>query len=82
MTWYEDFLAFIKEEKVFAHFLTPAPYSSSGGRWDMWRISEFNEVLAFYGLCYWYAWQVTILGLGRSGWGERRGQAARRQAPR
>jgi len=30
----------------------------------MWRISEFNEVLGFYGLCYWYAWQVTILGLG------------------
>jgi acyl-CoA dehydrogenase len=30
----------------------------------MWRISEFNEVLAFYGLCYWYAWQVSILGLG------------------
>ena len=70
MTWYEDFLAFIKEEKVFAHFLTPAPYSSSGGRWDMWRISEFNEVLAFYGLCYWYAWQVTILGLGPIWMGE------------
>ena len=64
MTWYEDFLAFIKEEGVFAHFLTPAAYSRRGGRWDMWRISEFNEVLAFYGLCYWYAWQVTILGLG------------------
>ena len=64
MVWYEDFLAFIKEEGVFAHFLTPAPYSRRGGRWDMWRISEFNEVLAFYGLCYWYAWQVTILGLG------------------
>ena len=70
MAWYEDFLAFIKEEKVFAHFLTPAPYSSSGGRWDMWRISEFNEVLAFYGLCYWYAWQVTILGLGPIWMGE------------
>ncbi len=70
MVWYEDFLAFIKEEKVFAHFLTPAAYSSSGGRWDMWRISEFNEVLAFYGLCYWYAWQVTILGLGPIWMGE------------
>lgn len=62
--WYEDFLEFIKEEQVFAHFLTPAKYSNLGGRWDMYRISEFNEILAFYGLCYWYAWQVTILGLG------------------
>ncbi len=70
MVWYEDFLTFIKEEKVFAHFLTPSAYSAGGGRWDMWRISEFNEVLAFYGLCYWYAWQVTILGLGPIWMGE------------
>jgi len=64
MVWYEDFLAFIKEEKIFADFLTPAQYGGANGRWDMYRISEFNEVLGFYGLCYWYAWQVTILGLG------------------
>ncbi len=64
MVWYEDFLEFIKEEKVFANLLTPEKYSLSGGRWDMYRISEFNEILGFYGLCYWYAWQVTILGLG------------------
>jgi acyl-CoA dehydrogenase len=72
MVWYEDFLAFIKEEKIFADLLTPAAYGEgdSGRRWDMWRISEFNEVLAFYGLCYWYAWQVTILGLGPIWMGE------------
>ena len=33
-------------------------------RWDTSRISAFSEILAFYGLDYWYAWQVTILGLG------------------
>lgn len=64
MVWYEDFLEFIRKEQIFASLLTPSTYSSIGGRWDMWRLSEFNEVLAFYGLCYWYAWQVTILGLG------------------
>lgn len=64
MVWYEDFLEFVKEEKIFASFLTPQGYSRDGGRWDMYRISEFNEILGFYGLCYWYAWQVTILGLG------------------
>ncbi len=65
MVWYEDFLDFIKEEHIFADFLTPARYSTDdNGRWDMYRISEFNEILGFYGLCYWYAWQVTILGLG------------------
>jgi len=64
MVWYQDFLDFIKKEKIFANFLTPRKYSNKEGRWDMYRISEFNEILGFYGLCYWYAWQVTILGLG------------------
>jgi acyl-CoA dehydrogenase len=63
-TWYQDFLDFIKEEQIFSTLLTPAAYGAGDTRWDMWRLSEFNEVLAFYGLCYWYAWQVTILGLG------------------
>ena len=64
MVWYEDFLQFIKGEKIFATLLTPQEYGDGTTRWDMWRLSEYNEVLAFYGLCYWYAWQVTILGLG------------------
>ena len=62
--WYEDFLEFVKREQVFATLLTPAGYGAQDSRWDMWRISEYNEVLAFYGLCYWYTWQVSILGLG------------------
>ena len=62
--WYEDFLDFLKKEKTFAMLLTPKGYGAPGSRWDMWRIEEYNELLSFYGLCYWYAWQVTILGLG------------------
>ena len=62
--WYEDYLNFIKENKVFASMLTPEGYGADDSRWDMWRISEFNEILGFYGLSYWYAWQVSILGLG------------------
>ena len=63
-TWYQDFLDFIKKEQPFAKLLTPEGYGAPGSRWDMWRIEEYNEILSFYGLCYWYAWQVTILGLG------------------
>jgi acyl-CoA dehydrogenase len=59
--WYGDFLDFMASEKAFATFLT---LGSQGGRWDTARICAFGEVLAFYGLGYWYAWQVTILGLG------------------
>jgi len=62
--WYEDFLKFIKEEGIFATLLTPPEYGDEDSRWDTWRICEFNEILAFYGLAYWYTWQVSILGLG------------------
>jgi len=62
--WYADFLAFLKEEKVFATLLTPTPYGDGDKRWDTYRNCAFNEILGFYGLQYWYTWQVTILGLG------------------
>ena len=62
--WYADFLAFLKEEKVFATLLTPTPYGDGDKRWDTYRNCTFNEILGFYGLQYWYTWQVTILGLG------------------
>jgi len=62
--WYRDFLDFQKKEGIFATLLTPTPYGDKDARWDTWRICGFNEILAFYGLCYWYTWQVSILGLG------------------
>jgi len=63
-TWYADFLEFVKRERLFATLLTPAGYGAADCRWDTWRNCEFNEILAFYGLSYWYTWQVSILGLG------------------
>ncbi len=68
--WYDDFLEFIKKEEAFATLLTPSGYGDPDSRWDMWRIEEFNEILGFYGLCFWYTWQVTILGLGPIWMGE------------
>ena len=63
--WYADFLEFVKREEIFATLLTPAGYGESAdSRWDSWRNCEFNEILGFYGLAYWYTWQVSILGLG------------------
>ena len=62
--WYQDFLDFIKREKIFATLLTPEGYGDAQRRWDTSRLCAFNELLGFYGLCYWYAWQVSILGLG------------------
>ena len=62
--WYRDFIDFQASEKIFATLLTPAGYGADDSRWDTWRICEFNEILGFYGLAYWYTWQVSILGLG------------------
>jgi acyl-CoA dehydrogenase len=62
--WYADFIEFVKKEKVFATLLTPSGYGGEGCRWDTYRNCAFNEILGFYGLPYWYTWQVTILGLG------------------
>ena len=62
--WYSDFLEFVKKEEIFATLLTPSEYGDSPYRWDTWRICHYNEILAFYGLSYWYTWQVSILGLG------------------
>lgn len=64
--WYADFLDFVKENHIFSNLLTPPEYADQkdGIRWDTHRNCDFNEILGFYGLSYWYTWQVTILGLG------------------
>ncbi|MFX0168227.1 MAG: acyl-CoA dehydrogenase [Candidatus Hodarchaeota archaeon] len=63
-TFYADFIEFQKKERIFSTLLTPSEYGDTDTRWDMWRNFAFNEILAFYGLAYWYTWQVSILGLG------------------
>lgn len=66
--WYSDFLALVAEKKIFATFGTPAEVGELVGqadaRWDLARINELNEILGFYSLAHWYAWQVSVLGLG------------------
>lgn len=62
--WYSDFLDFVGRERIFASLLTPASYGADDCRWDTYRISEFAEIMGFYGLSYWYPFQVTALGLG------------------
>src|SRR3954453_12350362 len=64
--WYQDYLDFLASEGLLAKFLTPEGDADGDPdkRWDTARNCEFNEISAFYGLQYWYTWQVTILGLG------------------
>ncbi|MBJ7347862.1 MAG: acyl-CoA dehydrogenase [Thermoleophilaceae bacterium] len=64
--WYSEFIDFLRRERVFATLLTPARNADGDPdkRWDTARNAVFNEILGFYGLPHWYAWQVSILGLG------------------
>jgi acyl-CoA dehydrogenase len=78
--WYADFLEAQAELDIFSAFVTPERDGAGdpARRWDTQRICAFNEISAFYGLAYWYTWQVSILGLGpifQSG-----NEAARRKA--
>ena len=62
--WYQDFIDFVGENRIFATMCTPEEYGAEDARWDTWRVTEFAEILGFYGLPYWYTYQVSVLGLG------------------
>ncbi len=62
--WYDDFIKFQAKEQIFAKLFTPAGYGGEKSRWDSSRIVDFAEILGFYGLSYWYTFQVSQLGLG------------------
>ena len=64
--WCSDFFDFVKDNRIFSTLLTPPEYAIDDpeARWDTNRNCALNEILGFYGLSYWYAWQVSILGLG------------------
>ncbi len=64
--WYADFIEFCKQEGILASLMTPAGQGKEGENavWDTWRVCGFAEILGFYGLCYWYVYQVSVLGIG------------------
>ena len=62
--WYSDFLDYAKDHRLLATMCTPEGEGAADARWDTWRVCQFAEILGFYGLQYWYTWQVSVLGLG------------------
>lgn len=63
-TWYADFIEFMKQEGILAAMMLNAENGEEDSRWDTSRVCEFAEILGFYGLCYWYTYQVSVLGIG------------------
>ena len=62
--WYADFIEFMKQEGVLATMMLNAENGDQDSKWDTSRVCEFAEILGFYGLCYWYTYQVSVLGIG------------------
>jgi acyl-CoA dehydrogenase len=61
--WNHDFVDFMEENQVFATLMTPAGYGNEDSCWDTWRNTTFAEIIGFYGITYWYTFQVSMLGL-------------------
>lgn len=61
--WNHDFVDFLKDNQVFATLMTPAGYGDENACWDTWRNTIFAEITGFYGITYWYTFQVSMLGL-------------------
>jgi len=62
-TWNHDFVDFMKSRQVLATLMTPQGYGENAA-WNTLRNVEFAEIAAFYGITYWYTFQVSMLGLG------------------
>jgi len=62
-TWNHDFVDFMKSRQVLATLMTPEGYGENAA-WNTLRNVEFAEIAAFYGITYWYTFQVSMLGLG------------------
>ena len=61
--WNHDFVDFMKSRQVLAILMTPQGYGDNAA-WNTRRNVEFAEIAGFYGITYWYTFQVSMLGLG------------------
>ncbi|MHC4107893.1 MAG: acyl-CoA dehydrogenase family protein [Planctomycetota bacterium] len=61
--WYEDWLAYQAEHRLYASVLSPGRYSTLGFEFDLLRYARFLEVFAYFSPAHGYSLQVTFLGL-------------------
>ena len=64
--WYDDWIAYQGEHRLYATLLSPKQFSapsSTGGQFDLLRLTRFLEVFAYHSPAHGYSLQVTFLGL-------------------
>jgi acyl-CoA dehydrogenase len=61
--WHDDWIAYQAEHRLYAQLLSPAKYSTLGGKLDLLRYARFLEVFGYFSPAHGYSLQVTFLGL-------------------
>ena len=61
--WYEDWLAYQAEHRLYAAVLSPKQFSSLGFQFDLLRLTRFLEVFGYFSPAHGYSLQVSFLGL-------------------
>ncbi len=62
-SWYQDWIDFQSAHGLYASVLSPGAYSTKGNRLDLFRLTRFAEVFAYFSPAHAYSLQVSILGL-------------------
>jgi acyl-CoA dehydrogenase len=61
--WYEDWIAYQAEHRLYASLLSPKSYSTFGFEFDLLKVTRFLEVFGYFSPAHGYSLQVTFLGL-------------------
>jgi len=64
LRWQSDWMNYQADHQIFSTMLTCEGYGAENSRFDLSRICEMSEILAFYSEGYQYTYQVSILGVG------------------
>ncbi|HKI35283.1 MAG TPA: acyl-CoA dehydrogenase [Gemmataceae bacterium] len=61
--WYQDWIDYQAQHRLYASLLSPKQYSSLGGRFDIRRLTRFLEAFAYFSPAHAYSLHVSFLGL-------------------
>jgi len=61
--WYEDWLKYQAEHRLYATVLSPSQYSTIGAKLDLLQLTRFLEAFAYFSPGHGYSLQCTFLGL-------------------
>ena len=61
--WYEDWIKYQAEHRLYAQLLFPDPHTAPQGAFNLLKYARFLELFAYFSPAHGYSLQVTFLGL-------------------